>query len=128
MTMVEEEYLNENETYKIIGAMMEVHKTLGCGFLEAVYQEALAIEFELRGIPFEREKRLHVYYKDIQLQKCYEADFYCYDKIVVELKALSALTTVHDSILINYLKATNSKIGLLANFGEPSLKYKRLIS
>jgi len=125
--MSEEDYLYKEETYKIIGAMMEVHKILGCGFLEAVYQEALAIEFELRNIPFEREKRLHIYYKHTQLQKYYDADFYCYDKIVVELKALSALTSTHDAILLNYLKATDSRIGLLANFGEPSLNYKRLI-
>ena len=71
---------------------------------------------------------MHVYYKGFQLQKYYDADFYCYDKIVVELKALSALTSTHDAILINYLKATASKIGLLANFGEPSLKYKRLVN
>lgn len=124
---MENEYLYKEETFAIIGAMMEVHRTLGCGFLEVVYQEALAIEFELRNIPFEREKRLNIYYKDFQLQKFFEADFYCYDKIVVELKALSELTTTHEAILINYLKSTDARIGLLANFGESSLKYKRRI-
>jgi len=124
---MEEDYLYESETYKIIGAMMEVHKTLGCGFLETVYQEALAIEFEKQRIPFEKEKILLLFYKGVQLEKFYVADFVCYDKIIVELKALSALTTIHDSIMINYLKATKLKVGLLANFGEPSLKYKRII-
>ena len=124
---MEEDYLYERETYQIIGAMMEVHKTLGCGFLEAVYQEALAIEFEKQKIPFVKEKKLLLFYKGIQIEKFYIADFVCFDKIIVELKALSALTSTHDSIMINYLKATKLKVGLLANFGERSLKYKRLI-
>ena len=124
---MEEDYLYERETYQIIGAMMEVHKTLGCGFLEAVYQEALAIEFEKQKIPFVKEKRLFLFYKGIQIEKFYIADFVCFDKIIVELKALSALTSTHDSIMINYLKATKLKVGLLVNFGERSLKYKRLI-
>lgn len=124
---MEEDYLYEKETYQIIGAMMEVHKTLGCGFLEAVYQEALSIEFEKQKIPFVKEKKLILFYKGIQIEKFYIADFVCFDKIIVELKALSALTSTHDSIMINYLKATKLKVGLLANFGERSLKYKRLI-
>jgi GxxExxY protein len=124
---MEEDYLYERETYQIIGAMMEVHKTLGCGFLEAVYQEALAIEFEKQKIPFVKEKKLLLFYKGIQIEKFYIADFICFDKIIVELKALSALTSTHDSLMINYLKATKLKVGLLANFGERSLKYKRLI-
>ena len=106
---------------------MEVHKTLGCGFLEAVYQEALSIEFEKQKIPFVKEKKLILFYKGIQIEKFYIADFVCFDKIIVELKALSALTSTHDSVMINYLKATKLKVGLLANFGERSLKYKRLI-
>jgi len=125
---MEEDYLYESETYKIIGAMMEVHKTLGCGFLEAVYQEALAIEFDLRNIPYVREKKLILFYKDVKLEKFYVPDFLCYEKIVVDLKALSALTTTHDSIMINYLNATRLKVGLLGNFGEKSLKYKRLVN
>jgi len=124
---MEEDYLYERETYQIIGAMMEVHKILGCGFLEAVYQEALAIEFEKQKIPFVKEKKLLLFYKGIQIEKFYIADFICFDKIIVELKALSALTSTHDSIMINYLKATKLKVGLLANFGERSLKHKRLI-
>jgi len=125
---MEEDYLYESETYKIIGAMMEVHKTLGCGFLEAVYQEALAIEFDLRNIPYVREKKLILFYKDVKLEKFYVPDFLCYEKIVVDLKALSSLTTTHDSIMINYLNATRLKVGLLGNFGEKSLKYKRLVN
>jgi len=124
---MEEDYLYERETYQIIGAMMEVHKTLGCGFLEAVYQEALSIEFEKQKIPFVKEKKLILFYKGIQIEKFYIADFVCFDKIIVELKALSALTSTHDSVMINYLKATKLKVGLLANFGERSLKHKRLI-
>jgi len=125
---MEEDYLYESETYKIIGAMMEVHKTLGCGFLEAVYQEALAIEFDLRNIPYVREKKLILFYKNVKLEKFYVPDFLCYEKIVVDLKALSSLTTTHDSIMINYLNATRLKVGLLGNFGEKSLKYKRLVN
>ena len=124
---MEEDYLYESETYKIIGAMMEVHKTLGCGFLEVVYQEALAIEFEKQKIPYIKEKKLLIFYKGIQLEKFYIADFVCFDKIIVELKALLELTSTHDSIMLNYLKATKLKVGILANFGEKSLKYKRLI-
>ena len=124
---MEEDYLYESETYKIIGAMMEVHKTLGCGFLEVVYQEALAIEFEKQKIPYIKEKKLLIFYKGIQLEKFYIADFVCFDKIIVELKALSELTSTHDSIMINYLKATKFKVGILVNFGEKGLKYKRLI-
>ena len=125
---MEEEYLYQSETYKIIGAMMEVHKTLGCGFLEAVYQEALAIEFDLQKIPYVKEKKLLLFYKEVQLEKYYSPDFLCYDKIVVEIKALSALISTHDSIMINYLNATKFKVGILGNFGEKSLKYKRLVN
>ena len=125
---MEEEYLYQSETYKIIGAMMEVHKTLGCGFLEAVYQEALAIEFDRQKIPYVKEKKLLLFYKEVQMEKFYVADFLCYDKIVVEIKALSALTSTHNSIMINYLNATKFKVGILGNFGEKSLKYKRLVN
>jgi len=125
---LEEDYLCESETYKIIGVMMEVYKTLGCGFLEALYQEALAIEFEPQKIPFVREKKLILFYKEVQLEKFYVPDFLCYDKIVVDLKAISALTSTHDSIMLNYLNATKFKVGLLGNFGEKSLKYRRLVN
>lgn len=105
---------------------MEVHNTLGWGFLEAVYQEALTIEFENRGIPYIREAELNIDYKGIILSKKYNADFICYDKIIVETKALTELLTVHQSQVINYLKATKLKLGILVNFGEESLNYLRL--
>jgi GxxExxY protein len=118
--------LYKDESYKIIGACMEVHNTLGCGFLEAVYQEALAIEFEKRGIPYIREAELNIEYKDTVLSKKYNADFICYDKIILEIKALSELISVHQAQVINYLKATKLKLGILVNFGEESLNYIRL--
>ena len=116
----------EQETYNIIGAAMEVHRELGSGFLEAVYQEALAIEFEKRSIPFKKEKRLEISYKDQKLSKYYEADFICYDKVIVETKAIKELTGIDEAQVINYLKATGIKVGLLINFGAESLEHKRL--
>ena len=120
-------FLYKDETYAIIGAMMEVHKTLGCGFLEAVYQEALSIEFEKRSIPFKGQPKIDIFYKGTKLTKFYIPDYICYDKIVVEIKALSGLIAEHESQLLNSLKASNLRVGVLANFGEKSLKYKRLI-
>ena len=122
------ELIYKKEAYDIISCAMEVHRELGPGFSEAVYQEALEIEFKLRNIDFYREKELNVFYKGIQLEKKFIADFICYDKIVVELKALSDLTGEHESQVINYLKATKHKLGILINFGAPSLEFKRLIN
>ncbi len=119
--------IHKEETYKIIGAAMDVHTTLGSGFLEAVYQEALAIEFRIRGVPFKQEKKLEIEYKEQTLSKYYEADFICYDKIIVETKALSELSGIDEAQVINYLKATGLKIGLLINFGAESLEHKRLL-
>ena len=119
--------LFKTESYRIIGACMEVHKVLGAGFLEPVYQEALAYEFYLQNIPFEREKKLTIRYKDIELEKMYSADFVCYDAIIVELKALSGLTSEHEAQVLNYLKATGYKLGILVNFGGKTLEYKRLV-
>ncbi|HFQ94225.1 MAG TPA: GxxExxY protein [Anaerolineae bacterium] len=113
------------ETYAIIGAAMEVHKQLGYGFLEAVYQEALAVEMSLRQIPFEREVSLPVFYKTQKLKTSYRADFVCFDRVVVELKALSRLSGSEEAQIINYLKATGYATGLLLNFGAKSLEYKR---
>ena len=110
-----------------MGACFEVHKNLGCGFLEPVYQEALAVEMAEMNIPFVREKNLRISYKKKQLEKFYVADFICYDSVILELKALSAITSQHEAQVINYLKATGINLGLLINFGEPSLKYKRLL-
>ena len=121
------ELIFKNEVYQIIGAAMEVHKELGCGFLEAVYQEALEIEFQLRKIPYLREPKLNIYYKEQILTKYYEADFICFDNIIVELKALSNLISDHESQMLNYLKATKLKVGVLINFGRQSLEYKRMV-
>ena len=119
--------LFKEESYKIIGAAMEVHKELGAGFLESVYQEAFELELKKQNIPYEREALLNIYYKGTKLKKCYSADFICYNKIVVELKALGELSTNHEAQLLNYLKTSKLKLGLLLNFGSKSLQYKRLI-
>ena len=119
--------LYKDECYKIIGACINVHKELGPGFLEAVYQESLALEFFEQRIPFEKEKDIRIYYRNKLLDKCYKADFLCFEKIILELKALSGLSNDHISQLLNYLKATKLRVGLLVNFGSSSLIYKRLI-
>ena len=115
------------KTYAIIGAAMEVHGQLGHGFLEPVYQDALEIELGLRGIPSRREVELPVLYKGRTLKSNYKADFICFDSIVVELKALSELTGVHEAQVINYLKATGLPCGLLVNFGASRLEFRRLV-
>ncbi len=115
------------QTYAIIGAAMEVHRVLGTGLLEAVYQEALAKEFGLRGIPYAREVDLVITYKNEPLACRFRADFICYDDIIVELKALSALGGIEEAQVINYLKATGLQRSLLINFGAPSLEYKRIV-
>jgi GxxExxY protein len=119
--------LYKTESYKIIGVAMEVHKELGPGFLEAVYQEAFELELQRQDIPYEREKLLNVFYKGQKLKKRYSADFVCYDKIIVELKALGEFSTGHEAQILNYLKTSKLKLGLLINFGSRSLQYKRLI-
>ena len=117
----------KKEAYELIGACMEVHKHLGNGFLEPVYQEALEFEFKHRNIPYRREEKLEITYKGQMLEKNYIADFICYDKIILELKALSELSLNHEAQVLNYLKATEMKLGLLVNFGDRMLQYKRLI-
>ncbi len=118
---------NDPRTFAIIGAAMEVHRQLGCGFLEPVYQEALAIELAVRGMAHRREVELPVYYKGQRLNSCYRADFLCYDSVIVELKALAKLSGTEEAQILNYLKASGREIGLLLNFGAPSLDYKRFI-
>lgn len=114
-------------TYAVIGAAMAVHSELGCGFLEAVYQEALAWELSQKNIPNEREKRLSIFYKGKQLRSFYKADFVCYHSLILELKAEKALSPSDEAQLIHYLKATGLKKGLLLNFGSSSLQYKRIV-
>ncbi len=115
------------ETFAIIGAAMEVHGELGRGFLELVYQTALALEFQERGIPFKAEVALPIRYKTKLLTCAYRADFICFENIIVETKAIATLTTADESQLINELKATGLHRGLLINFGASSLEHKRLV-
>jgi GxxExxY protein len=117
----------DDKTYQIIGAAMEVHRHLGGGFLEVVYGDALEMEFQERGIPYQREKDLQIYYKDKVLPHFYKADFICYDSIVVELKAVENLTVESQAQVINYLAATGCKVGLLLNFGRRSLEKRRFV-
>ena len=118
----------KEESYKIVGAAFEVYNKLGHGFLEAVYQEALEIEFQKNDIPFEREKELKISYDDVELKQTYKADFVCYDKIIVELKAVSALEDAHRSQVYNYLHATGFKLGILLNFGKSGgLEIERIV-
>ena len=119
-------YLKE-EPYKIIGLCMEVHKILGKGHSEVVYKDALEYEFKLNSIPFEREKMYEIEYKDIVLPRKYVADFVVYNEIIFEVKAISQLTNSDIKQTLNYLASSKNKLGLLANFGEDSLKYKRII-
>ncbi|MGQ0601673.1 MAG: GxxExxY protein [Anaerolineales bacterium] len=120
------ELLFTDLTYKIIGAALEVHKVLGPGFLEAVYDAALAFELEKLGLQFERQKVLEVYYKGMNIGQ-YKADFIVEGKVIVELKAQKSLTTVDEAQLINYPKATGIQVGLLFNFGAKSLEHTRRI-
>ena len=115
------------QTYAIIGAAMEVHRRLGLGFLEAVYQEALAIEFTERNVPYAREVDLRIEYRGQQLACGYRADFICFGEIIVELKSMRALTVIEHAQVLNYLKATGLGRGLLINFGAASLEHKRFV-
>ena len=116
----------EKETYEILGACFEVYKEKGCGFLEAVYQECLEIEFELRGLLARALVPLPLTYKERLLKKKYEADFICFDTVLVELKAVSKITDEHRAQVQNYLNATGLRVGLLVNFGHfPLVEHER---
>ena len=121
------EVILKDECYQIVGAAMEVHSILGCGFTEPIYQEAMEIELSLRNIPFLREDTLNISYKGHTLKKNFRPDFICFDKIIVELKALDTVTEEHISQVYNYLKASNLQLGLLINFGNKSLSFKRIV-
>lgn len=118
----------KEESYAIRGAIIEVSKELGCGYLERVYQDALEVELRLRNIPYEREKTIQITYKGKPLGEPYRADFVCYGKIIVELKAVEELTSKHRAQVLNYLNATKMKLGILVNFGEEFTNVERLIN
>lgn len=120
--------LFEEETYAIRGAVFEVYREMGSGFLESVYQECLAEELGLRGIPFIAQPKLTLAYKGKTLQQSYQPDFICFNKIIVELKACSQLANEHKAQLINYIKARGFKLGMLVNFGHhPTVQIERYI-
>jgi len=123
--MTAAEVKRDPRTYSIIGAAMEVHRLLGCGFLEAVYQEAFDVELTLRDIPHEREVELPVSYKGQRLATSYKADFVCYDNVIVELKAIAKLTKVEEAQVINHLNVSGLEVGLLPNFATERLEYRR---
>ncbi len=120
--------LYADEVYKILGACFEVYKRMGCGFLEAVYQECLEIEFEHRDIPFVAQQELKLQYRERELKQRYVPDFVCYGQIIVELKAVSEMSSDNQAQLLNYLHGSGMQVGLLANFGHyPKLEYKRMV-
>ena len=127
MTQMNADLQKDPETYAILGAAMEVHRELGNGFLEGVYQDALEIELTQRGIPFTREHPVPVTYKGHVLGTPYRADFVCYGSIIVELKAIKSITDIESAQVLHYLKATGLKRALLINFATPRLDYKRFI-
>ena len=120
--------LYKEESFAIVGACMKVHRSLGAGFLEAVYEEALEREFINQKIAFKRQVKLDLYYESQKLKKQYRADFICHDKIIVEIKAVSQIPVAFYAQLQNYLKCTNMELGILINFGTSSLTYKRIIN
>ena len=121
------EILYKDESYAIMGACFEVYKDKGCGFNEAVFQECMEIELGLRGIPFKAQVELPLNYKGQALQSKFKADLICYEKIIVELKAVSDLVDAHRAQVLNYLNATQHELGLLVNFGHyPKIEHERL--
>ncbi len=122
------EIVHKDESYKIIGACFEVYNEMGCGFVEPVYQECLEIELRYQDIPSVSQSSLKLQYKQQALEQTYKPDFICFDKIIIEIKALSGLNDQHRAQVYNYLKATGFKLGLLVNFGEhPKLQYERIV-
>lgn len=118
----------KEESYRIIGSCLAVYNKLGSGFLESVYQEALEIQFKKDKIPFVKERKLHIKFDDIQLDKFFKADYVCFDSIIVELKATPFIHKNDLAQVLNYLRATDMRLGILVNFGEKSLTYKRILN
>ena len=123
------EIILKEESYKIVGACFEVYNAMGCGFLEAVYQECLGIEFSKQTIPFKAQSPLELSYKGQVLEKKYIPDFTCFEKVIIEIKALKELSDDHRAQVHNYLKATGYRLGMLVNFGQHSkLQYERIVN
>ena len=128
MNANEHELILKDEVYAIVGAAMEVSNELGAGFLEAVYQEALGLEFAAREVPFVAQPEINISYKTTTLAKRYIPDFVCYNRVIVEIKSIKQLTAIEDAQLLNYLKASGNSVGVLLNFGAPKLEWKRMVS
>ena len=128
LSVMDHKIIHKEEAFNIIGAAMEVHNVVGCGFTEPLYQDALEEQLRLRNIPFEREKTYYFSYKGKRLDKTFRPDFVCYDKVIVELKTVDEISDEHYAQVYNYLKATGMQLGLLINFGKRSLEYKRILS
>ena len=128
ITNMEEDILYKEESYAIIGACFEVYNEKGNGFLEAVYQECLRLEFKLQNIPFVAKPRLGLDYKGNRLEQAYEPDFLCFENIILELKAIKKITGEHRAQVFNYLRSSNHRLGLLVNFGTyPNLEHERIV-
>jgi GxxExxY protein len=119
--------VKDPRTYAILGAAMEVHREFGCGFVEPPYHEAFTLELGWRKIPFESEKHIPIMYKGVKLKTRYRADLICFEEILVEAKAVKEITDIERAQILNYLKATGLRVGLLINFGKISLEYERFI-
>ena len=118
----------KEESFEIIGACFNVYKAMGCGFLESVYQECLEVEFDYQKIPFKSQQEISLFYRDKKLNQTYKPDFLCYDKIIVEIKAVSIIVDNHRAQIQNYLNASKLKLGILVNFGHyPKLEYERFV-
>ena len=126
--MAEKELLLKEEVYAIVGAAMDVHRELRGGYLEAVYQEGMELELEMRGVPFVPQAEIVIRYKGIPLKKFYVADFLCYGQVIVEIKVMERLTSRETAQLLNYLHATGLRVGVLLNFGNPlRLEWERYV-
>jgi len=125
--MIQEKLIHKEESYKIIGVCMEVHNQLGAGFLEIVYKDALEYEFKKANIPYEREKKYVVHYKDVILPHKFFADFVVFDKIILEIKGVKVMTPEFTAQCLNYLKVSDTRLALLVNFGELKLNYQRIV-